>query len=135
MREVARAAYETYVDRVGREPAPMTADYSRIAESGHAWVAEEAGCIVGILVLEPAEDHLLLENVAVTPRAQGLGVGGRLLRLAEDRAREHGSREVRLYTNEAMTENLDYYPRHGYHETHRATQDGFRRVFFTKVLD
>ena len=123
-----------YVDRIGREPAPMTADYGRIAESGDAWVAEQAGCIVGILVLEPAEDHLLLENVAVTPRAQGLGVGGRLLRLAEDQAREHGLREVRLYTNETMTENLGYYPRHGYRETHRATQDGFRRVYFTKFL-
>ena len=112
----------------------MTADYGRISRSGHAWVAEQAGGIVGILVLEPAEDHLLLENVAVTPRAQGLGVGGRLLRLAEEQARAHGVGEVRLYTNEAMTENLGYYPRHGYRETHRATQEGFRRVFFTKVL-
>jgi hypothetical protein len=33
-----------------------------------------------------------------------------------------------------MTENLAYYPRHGYAETHRAEQDGFRRVFFTKHL-
>jgi hypothetical protein len=31
-----------------------------------------------------------------------------------------------------MTENLAYCPRHGYTETHRAEQDGFRRVFFTK---
>jgi hypothetical protein len=31
-----------------------------------------------------------------------------------------------------MTENLTYYPRHGYTETHRAEQDGFRRVFFSK---
>ena len=128
------AAYEVYVDRIGREPAPMTADYGRISRSGHAWVAEHAGGIIGILVLEPAEDHLLLENVAVAPGAQGLGVGRRLLRLAEDKARAHGVGEVRLYTNEAMTENLGYYPRHGYRETHRATQEGFRRVFFTKVL-
>ncbi len=33
-----------------------------------------------------------------------------------------------------MTENLAYYPRHGYAETHRAEQDGFRRVFFRKRL-
>jgi hypothetical protein len=42
--------------------------------------------------------------------------------------------EIRLYTNEAMTENLDYYPRRGYRETHRATQDGYQRVFFSKAL-
>jgi ribosomal protein S18 acetylase RimI-like enzyme len=134
MREVARAAYRLYVDRIGREPAPMTADYG-IAKSGEAWVAEQGGTIVGLLVLVPALDHLLLENVAVAPPAQCLGVGARLLRLAEERARAHGLPEVRLYTNEAMTENLAYYPRRGYRETHRATQDGFRRVFFSKVLD
>ena len=33
-----------------------------------------------------------------------------------------------------MTENLTYYARHGYRETHRATQDGYRRVFFTKSV-
>jgi N-acetylglutamate synthase-like GNAT family acetyltransferase len=134
MRELAHEAYELYVERIGREPAPMSADYGRIAESGHAWVAEHGDRIVGLLVLEPAEDYLLLENVAVAPQAHGRGVGGRLLRLAEEQARAHGLREVRLYTNEAMTENLTYYPRHGYQETHRSTQNGFRRVFFTKVL-
>jgi len=134
MREVVQAAYGMYVDRIGREPAPMTADYARIAGSGQAWVAEQGGCIVGVLVLEPAEDHLLVENVAVAPPAQGLGVGGRLLRLAEEQARAHGLGEVRLYTNEAMTENLAYYPRRGYRETHRATDNGFRRVFFTKMV-
>jgi len=33
-----------------------------------------------------------------------------------------------------MTENLIYYPRHGYVESHRAEHDGFRRVFFRKRL-
>jgi hypothetical protein len=42
--------------------------------------------------------------------------------------------EIRLYTNEAMTENLAYYIRHGYAETHRAGQDGFHRVFFRKPI-
>jgi hypothetical protein len=42
--------------------------------------------------------------------------------------------EIRLYTNEAMTENLAYYPRRGYTETHRAAEDGFNRVFFRKPV-
>ncbi len=33
-----------------------------------------------------------------------------------------------------MTENLRYYPRQGYIETHRATENGYRRVFFTKAI-
>ena len=75
-----------------------------------------------------------METVAVRPLAQRRGVGARLLALAEDEARARGLDEIRLYTNEAMTENLAYYPRHGYTETHRAGQGGFRRVFFTKHL-
>ncbi len=134
MRELAEAAYQPYVARIGRRPAPMTVDYALIAGSGSAWVAEERGRLVGLLVLEPAEDHLLLDNVAVDPDAQGVGVGSRLLRLAEEQAEAQGLNEVGLYTNEAMTENLTYYPRHGYRETHRATQDGYRRVFFTKAV-
>jgi GNAT superfamily N-acetyltransferase len=67
--------------------------------------------------------------------SQGRGIGSELLLLAEDEAKRRGHREIRLYTNEAMTENLDYYPRKGYVETHRGTQDGYRRVFFTKSID
>lgn len=134
MGELAAAAYQPYVARIGRRPAPMNADYALIADSGSAWVAERWGRLVGLLVLEPAEDHLLLDNVAVDPDVQGLGVGSRLLRLAEEQAQTRGFNEVRLYTNVAMTENLTYYSRHGYRETHRADQDGFRRVFLTKHL-
>jgi hypothetical protein len=34
-----------------------------------------------------------------------------------------------------MTENLGYYPRHGYTQTHRPHRDGFHRVFFRKPID
>jgi len=57
-----------------------------------------------------------------------------LLDLAEQHARRLRLSEIRLYTNEAMTENVAYYARHGYVETHRAEQDGFRRVFFRKPV-
>src|ERR1022692_3437062 len=134
LRVVASAAYDRYVRRIGRAPAPMTADYTRTVRSGHAWVAVEHGEVVGLVVLVAQRDHLLLENVAVLPAAQGRGIGARLMTLAEDLARGLHLSEIRLYTNEAMTENLSYYPRHGYFETHRAEQDGFQRVFFRKRL-
>lgn len=70
----------------------------------------------------------------MSPEAQGLGVGKLLLDLADERARRAGLSGLRLYTNAAMTENLAYYPRHGYRETHRGTEDGFERVYFTKIL-
>ena len=134
LRALVDAAYGHYVDRIGREPKPMTADYDAIAGSARAWVAERGGRIIGLVVLGPAEDHLLVENVAVEPGSQGRGVGGRLLGLAEEEARARGLTEVRLYTHELMTENRAYYPRRGYRETHRSEEPGDPRVFFTKSL-
>jgi ribosomal protein S18 acetylase RimI-like enzyme len=134
LRAVAVAAYEGYVPRIGRRPAPMTADYPQAVRDGRVWVAVDNDIVLGLAVLFLQPDHLLLDNIAVLPSAQGQGVGTRLLTLAEAHGRRHGMSEVRLYTNEAMTENLAYYPRRGYVETHRAEQDGFRRVFFRKPL-
>jgi hypothetical protein len=41
---------------------------------------------------------------------------------------------VHLYTNIVMTENLALYTRLGFEETHRADEDGYRRVFMRKRL-
>jgi GNAT superfamily N-acetyltransferase len=134
MAALVRAAYAGYVDRIGREPAPMAADYGAILTHGHGWVALRGHELVGVLVLEPEADHLRLENIAVSPEVQGQGVGTLLLGFADDEARRRHLPEVRLYTNAAMSENLAYYPRHGYRETHRASADGFDRVYFTKPV-
>lgn len=134
LEQLAAAAYEPYTPRIGRPPAPMVADYAAAVHAGHTWVAEHDGAVVGLLVLVEQPDHVLLENVAVHPAAQGSGVGRLLMQLAEEQARTAGFTEIRLYTNEAMTENLAYYPRHGYLETHRVGEDGFRRVYFRKTL-
>ncbi len=134
--ELAERAYEKYVARIGRRPAPMDADYAALIGEATVWVLTRGGQLVGSLVTCVKDDHLLLDAVAVDPEAQGLGYGGALLlRRAEDDAREAGRTEVRLYPpNAAMTENIAMYPRFGYVETHRAGQDGFRRVFFSKRL-
>ena len=137
--ELVRAAYEHYVPRIGREPKPMTVDYAQVVEQGQTWVAveQEAGRqdrLVGVLVLEHADDHVLVENLAVLPQAQGAGIGGRLLAHAEEQARARGVRQVRLYTHELMTENRAYYPRRGYRETHLSTETPWRRAYFAKDL-
>jgi N-acetylglutamate synthase-like GNAT family acetyltransferase len=134
LRSIAAAAYQHYVPRMGLAPAPMTADYAQAVRSRRAWVAEADGAIAGCVILIPQPSYLLLDNVAVLPAAQGRGIGTRLLGLAEEHARHLHLGEIRLYTNEVMTENLAYYPRHGYLETHRAEQDGYRRVFLCKPL-
>jgi ribosomal protein S18 acetylase RimI-like enzyme len=129
-----RAAYAGYVERIGREPAPMEADYAALIAAGAVWVADDAGRVVGVLVLQTQGRALLVENVAVLPERQGHGLGRELLGFAEGRGRMAGLAEVTLYTNEQMTENLRFYPALGYVETGRGVQDGFARVFFRKPL-
>jgi N-acetylglutamate synthase-like GNAT family acetyltransferase len=132
--QLITASYQKYIERIGRPPAPMTADYRAALQHSRVWVLVSSGAIVGALVTEDRGDHVLLETVAVAPGEQGHGYGRLLLERAEADAIELGYTEVRLYTNEAMTENLTFYPRHGYRETGRAVDDGFRRVYFSKAL-
>jgi ribosomal protein S18 acetylase RimI-like enzyme len=112
----------------------MIADYAELLDESRIWVLDGRHAIVAVLVTKPHGDHLLLDGIAVASGAQGGGHGRRLLERAERDAIEQGLTEVRLCTNEAMTENLVYYPRHGYRETGRAIEDGYRRVFFSKSL-
>jgi ribosomal protein S18 acetylase RimI-like enzyme len=132
--ECVRAAYAHYVERIGREPAPMTADYEALIDAGEVWVARAGEDVAGVLVLRPQPPALLLENIAVDPGRQRQGLGRGLMAFAEDRARAEGLAEVVLYTNERMTENLRFYPALGYAETGRAVQDGFARVFYRKAV-
>ena len=131
--QIVAAAYRPYIARIGRPPAPMTADYAALVAAGAADVLLD-DTPAGVLVTVAEPDHLLIENVAVAPWAQGRGHGRRLLDYAEQRARSHGLTELRLYTNALMTENLALYPRLGYRETGRHTDNGFDRVYFTKAL-
>jgi ribosomal protein S18 acetylase RimI-like enzyme len=135
VQRLVEAAYGVYVERIGRRPAPMDADYAALIEAGLVTVAERDGALVGLLVLVPEADHVLVENVAVDPAAQRTGLGRRLMAHAEDEARARGLHELRLYTNEKMAENVAWYPRLGYRETERRAESGFSRVFFAKRLE
>lgn len=130
---IAEAAYRPYVARNGLEPAPLHEDYAARIAAGQLWVLEQDSAQVGgFLVLVTAANHLLLDNVAVAPSAQGKGYGRALLRFAECHAARAALPAIRLYTQEAMVENIAIYARHGYVETHRAVEHGLPRVFMEK---
>lgn len=134
VQEIVRAAYTHYIARIGREPGPMLDDYTALIGEGRVHVAERDGAVQGVLVLIPQDDAMLLDNVAVAPKAQGSGLGRTMLEFAERAAVEAGYCEIKLYTNEAMTENIVLYTRIGYAETHRVEEKGLRRVYMRKPL-
>ncbi len=65
---------------------------------------------------------------------RGAGLGARLLRHLEDRAREHGFAVVRLDTNDTLTEAIAMYERAGYRAIARYNDNPWARCWFEKDL-
>jgi ribosomal protein S18 acetylase RimI-like enzyme len=117
---LARDAYAKYIPRIGRTPEPMSADYAAIVAEGDTWLATNTdGHVVGALILRAGDDHLLIWSIAVATTHQGQGIGRFLLDWADEQAKARGKAELRLYTNERMTENQAIYERLGYVRTRR----------------
>ena len=135
VRDIIDAAYRHYITRIGRPPGPMLDDYAQRIGDGQAWVLQDDGCIVGVLVLEQGPNGILLDNIAVLPDCQGKGFGRALIEFAEAEARRRGFGEISLYTHALMSENIALYRRIGFVETRRVSEKGFDRVYMTKCLD
>ncbi len=121
LRELVRLAYGKYVERMAREPGPMTQDYDAVVRDLDVTVAEVGEAMAGLVALEHdgEEGPFVVDNVAVHPAHQGTGVGRALLEHAEAEGRRRDHDEVRLYTHSTMTENLALYRRIGYVEYRR----------------
>ena len=114
IRELTRAAYAKWVPLIGREPKPMTADYEVAVRSHRFDLLHVDGALAALIETIADADHLLIENVAVSPAFQGRGLSRRLMAHAEALAAAAGVREVRLYTNKRFDENVLLYLRLGY---------------------
>ncbi|KAH0379899.1 hypothetical protein KCU92_g7875, partial [Aureobasidium melanogenum] len=140
-------AYTSYITRLnGKKPAPMTADYVALIDSSCLYIlsasfpssvsASASSAILGCISLElnTTGEALEINNLAVSPTAQGKGYGKLLMKFAEDVAKKKGVKKLELYTNVKMVENLVLYKKLGYEEVGRWSEDGFERVFFVKKL-
>lgn len=114
IREVVRAAYAKWVAIVGREPMPMKADYAAAIDNHRIEIACLAGKAVGVIETDFREDHLWIENVAVSPDHQDKGLGRQLLSRAEQRAVEANRSELRLLTNAAFVGSIAFYEKAGF---------------------
>ncbi|MFV0473905.1 MAG: GNAT family N-acetyltransferase [Pikeienuella sp.] len=134
IRSVASAAYTPYIRRIGREPAPMIADFPTLIAAGEVWALAEIAEIIGYIVLRAKGGSLHVENLAVLPERHGEGHGRALLDFAEGEARRRDLKRLDLYTNAMMTENLALYAQLGWREVGRRREDGFDRVYFEKPV-
>jgi len=125
---IARAAFNKYTVRIGREPSPMVADFAAEIAADHAVVIEVGGVVAGYMIAWPETDAYFVDAIAIDPARQGQGLGRRLIDHAMGKARHLHLPAVQLYTNVAMTENLSMYAHLGFVETHRAMEKGFHVV-------
>jgi ribosomal protein S18 acetylase RimI-like enzyme len=114
IRELTRAAYAKWVPLIGREPKPMTADYAEAVAKHRFDLLYVCGMLAALIETIAEADHLLVENVAVSPSFQGRGLGRKLMAHAEKLAAASGFGDIRLYTNKRFAENIELYRKLGY---------------------
>lgn len=133
---IVAEAYTPWTEVLGQRPGPLDDDYAAALAAGHVLLLDppDAGAALGLLILIPQPDALLLDNVALADAARGRGLGRLLLDAAEEIARARGFSRLRLYTHQKMTSNIALYAARGYAETHRVTEKGRPRVYMEKPL-
>ena len=139
IQSIINEAYSKYIPRMNKTPAPMSTDYQALLTSPTYTIfvlRSSDEDIVGAFVLYQEENakNLRINNMVVDPKAQGRGYGRVLMQYAEDVAKWRGCTALTLYTNLTMVENLVLYPKMGFMESERRTEDGFQRVYFRKEL-
>ena len=82
----------------------------------------------------PKVDHLLIENIAVSPALQNSGLGRKLMAYAEHVAASFGHIETKLYTNKLFAENVRFYRKLGYTVDREEAFKGGLTVYMSKQV-
>jgi len=134
IRKLTREAYAKWVPVIGREPKPMAADYAEAVQKHRFDLLYANGALAALIETIKCADHLLIENVAVSPSYQGKGYGRMLLAHAERLAASSNFGEIKLYTNKLFAENVQLYVRLGYRVDREEEVKGGTVVHMSKQL-
>ncbi|MBB3052862.1 GNAT superfamily N-acetyltransferase [Prauserella isguenensis] len=97
-------------------------------------LARQSGVVAGCVGVRWLTAYAELTKMFVLPEFRGTGLAPRLLAAAEDRARSHGSPEMRLGTRLDLVEARGLYRRSGYREIDRYGDDPYAECWFAKPL-
>jgi ribosomal protein S18 acetylase RimI-like enzyme len=134
IRALTRLAYAKWVPVAGREPLPMRADYDVAVRDHRIDLLYKDGELAALIETVAETDHLLIENVAVSPAFQGQGLGRALMAHADRLAAVSGYAEMRLYTNKLFAANVALYQRLGYQIDREEALNGGTAVHMSKRL-
>ena len=79
---IARKSFERYVPLIGKPPAPMNANFSGHILKDTVFIAQsekKQGSVLGYAIVLQRDGEWLLDNIAVSPEAQGRGVGSAIM--------------------------------------------------------
>jgi predicted N-acetyltransferase YhbS len=93
-----------------------------------AFVAVDGEDLVGCIFLKPEPDCLYIGKLAVSPDAQGKGIGKRLLVIGEDVAKTLELPSLRLETRVELTANHVVFSHWGFVKTAENAHPGFDRT-------
>ena len=133
MQAIASAAYQPYIEEMGRKPAPIIADFDAHIAKDVCLVLWPAGKIAGYAVILHRADGYWLENIAVHPEHHKKGLGTALIKAVEAIIRPRAD-HYQLYTNIVMQSNARWYLSLGSKQTKEAVEDGFHRLYFKTTL-
>lgn len=97
---------------------------ARFDEEGAIWAALKNKEIVGTVSAAPREERLYFRSMAVSPSAQGFGIGRLLLETVEKYAIENGFEKISLVTTPFLTGAIRLYEENGF-EGDDIETDGF----------
>ncbi|MGV6805506.1 MAG: GNAT family N-acetyltransferase [Ruegeria sp.] len=115
IRTCIRAAYSDVLHNIPDLP-DVTEGLDQDIRDQSVVVAEKGGMIVGVVVFGPVDRAVKIFNLAVSPKAQGNGLAGRLLLVAENAARENGCPILCLTTHRLMADTRAMYRHLGWTE-------------------
>ena len=106
-----------------------------LAPGGHLFMAQRGTEVVGTCALIKEHEGVYeLAKMAVSPRAQGLGIGKLLGQVIIAKARELGAHRVELLSNSRLTPALALYEKPGFRHV-PAPPTAYQRTDVKMVLD
>jgi GNAT superfamily N-acetyltransferase len=98
------------------------------------YIARDGDHIIGCIFCKPEmPDCLYVGKLAVSPGAQGQGLGRRLLNAAEEEARHRGLPALRLETRIELTGNHATFLAWGFARTAERSHAGYTRTTFIEM--
>ena len=103
------------------------------------WIALHGNELAGVVAIVRENESWSIDQIAVCPHMQGMGVGSELLLEIERIARENNVKRLTLDTAKMMSDLIRLYTRIGFHiyregnATHN--KDSHPRVYMEKILE